>query len=69
MLHDLDFNFKIICVTETWYKENGIETNSNFQIPGYRLIHQARAGIQTGGGVCMFLHNSINYKVRNDFNF
>lgn len=65
MLCNLKFNFKIICVTETWLKEHMV-TNSNFNIPGYKSIHQPRSGNRTGGGTCLFLHNSINYKLRSN---
>lgn len=65
MLCNLKFNFKIICVTETWLKEHMV-TNSNFNIPGYKSIHQPRSENRTGGGTCLFLHNSINYKLRSN---
>ena len=41
MLHNLNFSFKIICITETWCR--GSENNSNYGIPGYTSIHQPRA--------------------------
>ena len=50
-LHDLNFNFKIICFTETWCRKADLQ-NSNFEIPGYTVIHQPRADkSQKGGGV------------------
>ena len=35
-----------------------------FQLPNYSLIHQNRTGSKKGGGVCIFIHNSITYKTR-----
>ena len=62
MLAGLNYNFHIICLTETWCQSFEIAQNSNFNIPGYKTIHQPRArGI--GGGVCFFIHNSLNFKV------
>ena len=66
MLHELKFEFKVICVTETWCKDKNISTNSNFQIPNYTVNHQLRATAQAGGGTCMFIHNSLTYKKRDD---
>ena len=68
MLHNLNFSFKIICITETWCQ--GSENNSNYGIPGYTSIHQPRAVSQisnhAGGGVCVFIHNSLNFKSRSE---
>lgn len=63
MLQNLRFSFKIICVTETWCKN---QNSSMFDLPGYRSVHQERAGQTSGGGVSLFVHNSIDFKIRND---
>ena len=55
-------NFKVICLTETWCHE-GDEKNSIFQIPNYSVIHQVRSQNKKGGGVCMYIHNSLTFKV------
>ena len=65
-LHSLKFSFKIICLTETWSVKNETEKNSNLQLPNYTVIHQPRDTGHAGGGVCMFIHNSLIFKVRND---
>ena len=61
-----NFKFKITCLSETWCKDEGVNNNSLFQIPNYSTIHQIRSGDKKGGGVCMFLHNSLVYKLRLD---
>ena len=66
LLETLTLNFKIICVTETWCKEDNIL--ALFKLPYYSLIHQNRTGSKKGGGVCIFIHNSITYKTRSDEN-
>jgi len=64
LLHNLSFKFKVICLTETWIHDDYL--NSNFQLPGYSVIHQKRAHNKQGGGVCVFVHNSITYNERKD---
>ena len=68
LLQDLNFSFKIICLTETWTHGDKWKKNSNFSIPGYTVAHQSRANqiYGNGGGVCIFVHNSLNYKPCNN---
>ena len=68
LLLNMNFEFKIICLTETWCKSDDDKNNSLFQIPNYSLIHQARQDEKKGGGVCIFIQKSLNYKLRNDLN-
>ena len=42
-----------------------INKNSSFQLPNYNTEHQIRKSGQ-GGGVCIFIHDSLDYKVRKD---
>ena len=60
-------NFSVICLTETWANdENGcIETNSNFHLPGYACVSQNRSN-KKGGGICAFIHTSIQYNLRTE---
>ena len=56
LLDNLNFNFKIICLSETWlHSDNAV--NSNLEIPGYTGIHQVRKN-GNGGGLAIFIHNS-----------
>ena len=48
--------FKLVCVTEMWSQE---DKSSLFHLPGYSIIHQNRSGKIKGGGVCVFILNSI----------
>ena len=65
LLHDLKFTFKAICLTETWHQGIDLHSNSKYRIPGYNLIHQARKSGK-GGGVCIFVHESLHFKTRSD---
>ncbi|XP_065650727.1 beclin-1-like protein A [Hydra vulgaris] len=63
LLDELKHDFKIICLTETWCKCG--ETNAEFELINYKSVHQPR-NFGIGGGVSIFIHNSINYSLRND---
>ena len=43
MLNILQYEFKIICITESRCNDESMSTNSNFQLPNYSVIHQMRA--------------------------
>ena len=60
-------DFKVICLTETWCHNIEIEFNSNFQSKNYKVVHQVRNSEKPGGGVCIFIHNSLIYKPRSDY--
>ena len=36
--------------------------NSIWQLPNYTAIHQIRNSGQKGGGIALYVHNSLNYK-------
>ncbi|XP_065672231.1 putative histone-lysine N-methyltransferase 1 [Hydra vulgaris] len=63
LLDELKHDFKIICLTETWGKCG--KTNAEFELINYKSVHQPR-NFGIGGGVSIFIHNSINYSLRND---
>ena len=49
--------------------EDKLVNNSKFVLPNYTPIHQPRANVDhASGGVCIFVHNSINFKPRADLN-
>jgi len=67
MLFKINFPFKLICFTETWSKKEEFQKNLNFTLPNYTSVHQARDNEKhAGGGVCIYIHNSLNFKLRND---
>ena len=63
LLDEIKHDFKIICLTETWCKCG--ETNYEFELNNYTSIHQPRE-VNAGGGVSIYIHNSINFVLRND---
>ena len=66
MLSELGHEFKIICLTESWCKDEDTKV-SKFEIDGYKSIHQPRIN-GLGGGICVFVHKSLNVKQRKDLN-
>ena len=52
---------KIIAISETWIKPYHI----NYTIPNYNLEQDFRLH-KRGGGVCLYIHNVLQYKLRND---
>ena len=60
----LKFEFKVICITETWCSDNSINHNL-FKLPQYKSIHQVRR-TGKGGGIAVFLHESLTFNVRHD---
>ena len=58
----LNHMFSIICFSETWASEENINKNSAFQIKNY-VFHQVRNS-HKGGGLCIFIHESLCYKLR-----
>ena len=61
LLNNLNVELKIVAISETWIKPFHI----NYNIPNYNIEQEFR--LQTrGGGVCLYLHSVIQYKLRND---
>lgn len=56
-----DFQFDIIGISETWLS-NGISSD-RYKLPGYDLIRSDRQGTCGGGGVAIFIRNTINFRV------
>ncbi|XP_065645407.1 uncharacterized protein LOC136075893 [Hydra vulgaris] len=65
-LFSVKIKFQIICLTKTWCRNKEIENNSNFQLNNYKDIHQIRGSEKIGGGVCIFIHNSLDFKLRKE---
>ena len=61
----LNHVFSVICFSETWASEENINKNSTFQLKNYNVIHQVR-NFRKGGGLCIFIHESLCYKLRKD---
>ena len=60
----LKFEFKVICITETWCSDNAMNHNL-FELPQYKSIHQVRR-TGKGGGIAVFLHESLTFNIRHD---
>ena len=66
LLMMLKFEFKVICITETWCSNNSMNYNP-FKLLQYKSIHQvSKTG--EGGGIALFLHNSLTFNIRRDLN-
>ena len=61
----LSFKFSMICFSETWSNDQNLSKNSLFQLEGYSLLHENRK-YRRGGGVAIFVHESLCYTKRND---
>ena len=59
-------SFKGIFLTETWLINENSQNNYLFQIPNYIAIHQIRKCLCKGGGIAVFIHNSLLRQVRHD---
>ena len=64
LLMTLKFEFKVICITETWCSDNSMNHNL-FKLPQYKNIHQVRRAGK-GGGIAVFLHESLTFNMRHD---
>ena len=63
-LDSLCFTFSAIYLSETWCQSHET-SNTDLQLPGYVSLHQTRKN-RRGGGLCIFLLDSLSYKVRDD---
>ena len=61
LLINLDTEIKVIAISETWLKPSNI----NFNIHDYNMEHELRPK-KRAGGVALYAHNVLQYKVRND---
>ena len=57
-------SFSVIVLTESWCDETAIN-NSLLNLENYNSVHQTRKG-KKGGGICIYIHNSLDFKIRND---
>ena len=61
----IKFEFSIFCFSETWIDDISFSKNPNFQLSGYKVLHQTRTN-RKGGGVCVFGHKILAFKLRED---
>ncbi|XP_065672061.1 uncharacterized protein LOC136089894 [Hydra vulgaris] len=67
-LYKIKIDFQIICLSETWCQDKNVENDSYFQIPNYNVVHQIRDLGKEGGGLCMFIKNSLLFKFNSNLN-
>ena len=63
LLITIKFEFKEICLTETWCTDD--PTNKTFNLENYTSVNQVRKHGR-GGGICTFIHSSLTFKSRSD---
>ena len=61
LLNNLNIELKIVAISETWIKPFHI----NYNIPNYNIEQDFRLQ-KRRGGVFLYLHSVIQYKLRND---
>ena len=63
-LCSLNHTFPVICMSETWYN---VDESNLVDIENYVLHHIPRRD-RRSGGVAIYIHNSVSYRLRNDLN-
>ena len=64
LLTTIKFEFKVICLAETWCTDY-TRNETLFDLKNYTSINQVRKHGREGG-VCVFIHNSLTFKLRSD---
>ena len=64
ILWSLNFSFSVICFSETWFDISDIVANSLYGLP-YHIGKQHVRGDRKERGVFIYVHKSLNFKVRN----
>ena len=54
-----------VCFSETWLDESSLTSQSLYELPHYKSIHQIR-NYGKGGGVSIYIKDSINFKPQPD---
>ena len=49
--------------TEMWCSDDKSDKNSLWQLPNYTIIYQIRNSSQKWGGIAIYVHNGLNYKI------
>lgn len=65
-LQSLDKTFSVIGLSETWSSKEKCDL---YNIEGYSKVDVCRQDDRRGGGVCLYIHNALDFKVRYDLEF
>ena len=68
LLSSLPAKFSIICLQETWARDENENFDSRFEINGYNCYHVHRSDEKRGGGLCIYTDNNLDIKERPDLN-
>ena len=66
ILRDSNYRFNVLCITETWCTDSTLKNNTNLHLPNFGIISQDRNTNKRGGGMPIYIHRSLTYKLRND---
>ena len=56
-------DFSVEALTETWCNDDKAAQNLLLQLSNYTPIHQIKNNGQKGGGVVLYVRNSLNFKI------
>ena len=62
-LNDIKGKFSVIVLSETWIDDDKADLNSLFHIPNYSFIHEKRKTNHKGGGLEIYVHQTLDYKI------
>ena len=62
-LNDIKGKFSVIVLSETWIYDDKADLNSLFYIPNYSFIHEKRKTNHKGGGLEIYIHKTLDYKI------
>ena len=63
-LSHLNFTFKVTCLSETWLHDAKLA--ASFNLSNYKIISLHRQNGRATRGVCIFIHESIDFKETKD---
>ena len=64
-LSHLNFIFKVICLSKTWLHDAKHAASLNLS-NNYQMVNLHQQNGWEGGGACVFIHESIDFKERKD---
>ena len=62
-LNDIKGKFSVTVLSEKWIVDYKADLNSLFHIPNDSFIHEKRKTNHNGGGLGIYSHKTLNYKI------